>query len=142
MVSSIICCVCGSCLGLCPRLPTMCSMRCGRKDKTQSLTYAFVVCAYLILHSCIQYIVTYTLCKVNCCVPSCAQRAGAAARESLGRDRPGGLAFHACGSASPFRTCCCHSSQKQVVSAPLTPCAHSVAANTRGADDHAFTGGA
>ncbi len=40
-------------------------------------------------------------------------------RDSLQRDRPGGLtspAFHACGSASPFRACCCHSNSKTVVS--------------------------
>ena len=39
-------------------------------------------------------------------VCACAQRPGAAARELLRRDRHGGLtspAFHACGSASPFR---------------------------------------
>jgi hypothetical protein len=50
------------------------------------------------------------------------QRTGAAARESLRRDRPGGLtspALHACGSASPFRARCCHRNQRQVVSAPL-----------------------
>ncbi len=46
-----------------------------------------------------------------------AQRTGAAVRESLRRDRPGGLtppAFHACGSASPFRACCCLRNQKEV----------------------------
>jgi hypothetical protein len=47
------------------------------------------------------------------------ERPGAAVRESL----PGGLtslAFHACGSASLFRACCCHSCQADVVLAPLT----------------------
>jgi hypothetical protein len=37
-------------------------------------------------------------------VCACAKRTGAAAREALRRDRPGGItspAFHACGSASP-----------------------------------------
>ncbi len=51
----------------------------------------------------------------------CAKRAGAATRESHRRDRPGRLtspAFHACGSASPSRACCRHSSRNQVVSAP------------------------
>ncbi len=49
---------------------------------------------------------TKTLC-------ACAQRTGAAARESLRQDCPDGLtspAFHVCGSASPFRVSCCHSS--------------------------------
>ena len=44
---------------------------------------------------------------------------GAATRESRRRDRPGGLAspaLHACGSACPFRACCCHNCPKQVVS--------------------------
>jgi hypothetical protein len=44
---------------------------------------------------------------------------GAATRESLRRDRPGGLASpasHACGSACLFRACCCHNCPKQVVS--------------------------
>jgi hypothetical protein len=43
-------------------------------------------------------------------------------RESLQRDRPGGLTspvFHACGSASPFRARCCHSSHKTVHPPPL-----------------------
>ena len=51
-----------------------------------------------------------------------AQGTVAAARESLQRDCPCELtspAFHACGSTSPFRACCCHSSQKQVVSASV-----------------------
>jgi hypothetical protein len=39
---------------------------------------------------------------------ACAQRTGAAARELLRQDRPGGLmspVLHTCGSASPFPTC-------------------------------------
>jgi hypothetical protein len=62
---------------------------------------------------------TTKLPKLEC---ACAQRTGAAARESLQRERPGGLtspAFHACGSASSFCACCHHSSQKLEVSAPL-----------------------
>jgi hypothetical protein len=50
-------------------------------------------------------------------VCACVQRTGAAARESLRRDRPDGLtspALPACGGASPFRTCCCHRSQKRI----------------------------
>ena len=60
----------------------------------------------------------------------------AAARELLWRDCPGGLespALHTCGSASPFRAGCCHSSQKQVAVSPLnTRCkySHTQAART------------
>ena len=60
---------------------------------------------------------------------ACAQRPGAAARVSLRRGRTTthsgltSLAFHACGSVSPFRARCCHSNQQQVLSA-LLACAH------------------
>ena len=59
-------------------------------------------------------------------VCACTQRTGAAARESLRRDRPGRLtspAFHACGSASSFRARCCHNSQKQYIRHPSKVCA-------------------
>ncbi len=49
------------------------------------------------------------------------ERTGAAARESLRRDRRGGLtspAFHTCGSASPFRARCCRESRNRT---PTTP---------------------
>ena len=51
------------------------------------------------------------------CVCACTQRMATAARESRQRDRPGGLTspvFHACGSASPVRAHCRHSSLKPV----------------------------
>ena len=49
----------------------------------------------------------------------CAKRASAVARESLQRDRPGGLtspAFHAYGCASPFRACTHSNSESSVES--------------------------
>ncbi len=54
-------------------------------------------------------------------VCGCAQRTGAAARESLRRNCHGKLtlpAFHTCGSASPFRARCCHSSKKEYIHHP------------------------
>ncbi len=41
-------------------------------------------------------------------ITACAKRSGAAARESLWRDRSGGFTqpvLHACGSVSPLRVC-------------------------------------
>ncbi len=56
--------------------------------------------------SCLVRFVSMCVCVLVCVLP----------RESLRRRRPGGLtssAFHACGSASPFRARCCHSSQNK-----------------------------
>ena len=62
----------------------------------------FIASMELAVFTCLSYLVCHSGADSVC---GCAQRAGAAARESLRRNRCGRLtspAFCACGSASPF----------------------------------------
>jgi hypothetical protein len=58
-------------------------------------------------------------------VYECAKRTGAAARESIWRDRPVGLAspaLRACSSASPYRTRCYHSNRNRLTNHSNSVC--------------------
>jgi hypothetical protein len=70
---------------------------------------ATIVCAYLVLG--------WRMYTGRVCVRT--QRTGAAARESLRQDHPGGprspASNDACGSASPFSAHCCHKSQTSYI---------------------------